>query len=430
MDRDRSRIWMPYTQMKTAPEPLKIKSGKGVWLYPEKGGKLMDCISSWWVNIHGHGRPEIAEAIYRQAQELEHVISAGFTHEPAERLADLLTLKLPDNLKRVFYSDNGSTAVEVALKMAFQYWKNKGVKTRTSFLAFEGAYHGDTFGAMSSGSRSVFNEPFNELFFEVDHVSFPSTWMDDSEVLDKETTAISCLEMLLEKNPGRYAAMIAEPIVQGASGMNMCRPEFMKKIQAVLKKHDILMIYDEVMTGFGRLGDWFACLKAGTTPDIICLSKGITGGFLPLAVTIASEDVFDAFYDDDAAKALYHGHSYTANPIGCAAAVASFGLLSETEDGFRKIENIHLRNMEKLRNCENITRFRVTGTIAAMDFTADSGYLSSLGPMLKSFFTENGFLLRPLGNVVYILPPYCISEEEICMIYEIIVEASKVTLKK
>jgi len=425
MGQKKSPVWMPYTQMKTAPEPLKVKSGKGVWLYLENGGKIMDCISSWWVNIHGHARPEIAEAIFRQAQELEHVISAGFTHEPAEKLAELLLTKLPDNLKRVFYSDNGSTAVEVALKMAFQYWKNKGVKTRVSFIAFEGAYHGDTFGAMSSGSRSIFNEPFNELFFNVDHVPFPATWMDDSEVEEKEAAALSYLENLLEKNPGKYAAMIAEPLVQGASGMNMCRPEFMSGIHKILKKHDILMIYDEVMTGFGRLGEWFACLRAGTRPDIICVSKGITGGFLPLAVTVASEEVFQAFYDDDAAKALYHGHSYTANPLGCAAAVASFGLLSESEASFKKIENIHLKKMESLKKYENMARFRVCGTIAAVDFVADSGYLSSKGPRLKIFFTERGFLLRPLGNVVYILPPYCISEAEIGMVYEIIAEAAE-----
>lgn len=428
MDKAKSSVWMPYTQMKTAPDPLKVKSGKGSWLYLENGGKILDCISSWWVNIHGHACPEIAEAVYKQAKELEHVISAGFTHEPAERLAELLLTKLPDNLKRVFYTDNGSTAVEVALKMAFQYWKNKGVKTRTCFLAFEGAYHGDTFGAMSSGSRSVFNEPFNELFFDVDRVPFPATWMDDSEVLEKEAAAISCLENLLEKSSGKYAAMIVEPLVQGASGMNMCRPEFLVEIHKLLKKHDVLMIYDEVMTGFGRLGEWFACLKADTRPDIICLSKGITGGFLPLAVTVASEDVFEAFYDDDAAKALYHGHSYTANPLGCAAAVASFGLLSDNEGCFRRIENIHKKEMEGLGRYENLTKFRVCGTIAAVDFVGDSGYLSSIGPRLKFFFTERGFLLRPLGNVVYILPPYCISGEEICTIYEIIAKAAETVL--
>lgn len=428
MDKANSPVWMPYTQMKTAPEPFKVNSGKGSWLYLENGEKILDCISSWWVNIHGHACPEIAEAIYRQARELEQVISAGFTHEPAEKLARLLLTKLPDNLKRVFYSDNGSTAVEVALKMAFQYWKNKGIQTRTSFLAFEGAYHGDTFGAMSSGSRSVFNDPFNELLFDVDRVPFPATWMDDSEVLKKESDALLSLEKLLEKKIGKYSAMIVEPLVQGASGMNMCRPEFMKKLQDILKKHDVLMIYDEVMTGFGRLGEWFACKKSGTEPDIICLSKGITGGFLPLAVTVASEEVYDSFYDDDAAKALYHGHSYTANPLGCAAAVASFGLLSENENSFRRIENIHKERMARLGIYENLTKFRICGTIAAVDFSGDSGYLSSIGPKLKSFFTEKGFLLRPLGNVVYILPPYCISEEEICMIYEIIAKAAETAL--
>lgn len=419
---------MPYTQMKTAPEPLMVKSGKGIWLNLENGERIMDCISSWWVNIHGHGRPEIAEAIYSQAQRLEHVISAGFTHEPSERLAELLLTKLPDNLKRVFYSDNGSTAVEVALKMAFQYWKNKGIRNRTTFLAFEGAYHGDTFGAMSSGARSVFNEPFKDLFFEVDRVPFPGTWMDDPEAEEKEASALSYLLGLLEENPGKYAAMILEPLVQGASGMNMCRPGFLKRLEKILKDHGVLMIYDEVMTGFGRTGEWFACIGAKTRPDIICLSKGITGGFLPLAVTVASDDVFHAFYDDDAAKALYHGHSYTANPLGCAAAVASFGLLSDSEKNFREMDKIHLKGMENLRNYSNLSGFRVCGTIAAVDFNAPSGYLSSIGPRLKGFFTEQGFLLRPLGNVVYILPPYCISESEIGAIYEIIARAAEISL--
>lgn len=429
MNKPGSKVWMPYTQMKTAPEPLMVKTGKGVWLYLEDGRKLMDCISSWWVNLHGHARPEIAEALYLQSLKLEHVISAGFTHYPAERLAELLLTRLPPSLTRVFYTDNGSTAVEVALKMAFQYWKNKGVTTRTTFLAFDGAYHGDTFGAMSSGARSVFNEPYSELFFDVDRVPFPSTWMDDGNVDDKEAYSISVLKNLLEENPGKYAAMIVEPLVQGASGMNMCRPEFMQSLEKLLKEHGVLLIYDEVMTGFGRTGEWFACLKSGTAPDIISLSKGITGGFLPLAATVASEEVFQAFFDDDAAKALYHGHSYTANPLGCAAGVASFELLSGNEESFRRIEAIHVSKMQGLKEKRNLGRFRICGTIAAVDFKADSGYLSSIGPRLKEYFTEKGFLLRPLGNVVYILPPYCIKDEELGMVYEIIADAADSVLK-
>jgi len=419
-----SAFWYPFTQMKTAPEPLQVKSGKGVMLELEGGRQLMDCISSWWVTLHGHGQTEIAAAIAAQAQVLEQVICAGLTHAPAEKLALRLIGLLPEGLSRVFYSDNGSTAVEVGLKMAFQYWKNLGVNHRTRFLAFEGAYHGDTLGAMSVGHRSVFTQAFNELLFETDVIPFPETWIDDDAIETKEAEALLQLDCLLEANGDRYAAMILEPLIQGAGGMRMCRPEFLAAVHARLKSHRILVIYDEVMTGFGRTGEYFACIRAGTVPDILCLSKGITGGFLPLAATVCTDAVYDAFYDDDPMKTFYHGHSYTANPLGCAAGLASMDLLESVPQNFRKIAAWHETGIGKLQKNTRLTRFRVCGTILAMNVQTgeDTGYLSSIAPYLKRRFPEKGFLLRPLGNVVYILPPFCITEDQLSAVYQCIGE--------
>jgi adenosylmethionine---8-amino-7-oxononanoate aminotransferase len=417
-----SYVWHPYTQMKTMPEPLRVRSGKGVMLELEDGRKLMDCISSWWVTLHGHAQPEIAEAIYQQALKLEQVIYAGLTHEPAERLAQRLIHLLPEGLTHVFYSDDGSTAVEVALKMAFQYWKNLGIPGRTRFLSFEGAYHGDTIGAMSVGHRSVFTDSFKDIMFDVDFLPYPETFIDDPEIEEKESQALSALDTLLEKKGKIYAALIVEPLVQGAGGMRMCRPKFLTSLQNRLKQHDILMIYDEVMVGFGRTGDFFACRKANTLPDILCLSKGLTGGFLPLAATACTEKIFHSFYDDDPHKTFYHGHSYTANPLGCAAGLASLDLLVTHKERFMNMETFHQKGIKRLKHIPGLHHFRVSGTIAAMDVRVkkDEGYLSAIGPILKQKFLDKGFLLRPLGNVIYILPPYCITETELFSIYECI----------
>ncbi|MDJ0776203.1 MAG: adenosylmethionine--8-amino-7-oxononanoate transaminase, partial [Mastigocoleus sp. MO_167.B18] len=288
-------IWYPFTQAKTSPPPLKVKSARGVWLELKDGRKILDCISSWWVNIHGHTHPKIAEAIFRQATELEHVIFAGFSHDPAEKLAEQLTERLPDGLNRVFFSDNGSTAVEVALKMAYQHWVNQN-QQRQKFIAFEGAYHGDTFGAMSVGSRSIFTQVFSDMLFEVDFLPYPATYIGDTEIVKREQEVLNQLQEKLEQNPKAYAGIIIEPLVQGVGGMQMCRVEFLQKLHQLAQQFDTLLIFDEIMTGFGRTGDWFACLKAQVTPDIICLSKGITGGFLPLAVSICSEEIYASFY--------------------------------------------------------------------------------------------------------------------------------------
>lgn len=413
-----SAVWPPFTPLKPDPAPLRVKSGRGVMLTLEDGRTLMDCVSSWWVNLHGHAHPEIARAIYRQALELEQVMFAGLTHEPAERLARRLVDLLPDGLTRVFYSDNGSTAVEVALKMAFQYWKNRGVSGRTRFISFEGAYHGDTLGAMSVSHRSVFTDAFRDLLFDVDFIPYPEIFQDDVDVDEKEARALAALDRLLASRADVYAALIIEPLVQGAGGMRMCRPEFLQALQKKSRYHDILIIYDEVMVGFGRTGDYFACRKSQTVPDIICLSKGITGGFMPLAVTVCTDRIYQAFYDADPEKTLYHGHSYTANPLGCAAGNASLDLLAENSHQFMRMSQWHMDGMDMLRQEKRLHRFRVCGTIAAMDVVSDDGgYLSAVGPLLQRRFMEKGFLLRPLGNVIYILPPYCMQRDELLSVY-------------
>lgn len=420
-------IWHPFTIIKDSPEPLKVKRGMGAYLELEDGRVVMDCISSWWVNMHGHSHPGIAKAIYEQAKTLEHVIFAGFTHEPAEQLAEVITEKLPKNLNRLFYSDNGSTAVEVAMKMAYQHWKNLG-EDRKTFICFDGAYHGDTLGAMSVGERSLFTEVFKELMFDVEVIPFPETWIGDSERASKEDAVIEQLESLLDKNPGRYAGIMMEPLIQGAGGMRMCSEEFLQKIHWVNRQFDVLLIFDEVMTGFGRTGDYFACLKAQVEPDIICLSKGISGGFMPLAATICSDNIYNSFNSSEAIKTFWHGHSYTGNPLGCAAGIASWKLLEENESVFKNMEQIHLKNFERIKAHPRISRLRVKGTIAALDIVDggevgwEEGYLNPISKSLRKEALDLGYLLRPLGNVLYLMPPYCVSEDEIDGIYDAILE--------
>ncbi len=413
-------IWQPFTILKGSPDPVKVKKGEGAYLHLEDGRKVLDCISSWWVNLHGHAHPEIAKAIYEQAKTLEHVIFAGFTHDPAEQLAEKITSKLPKKLNRVFYSDNGSTTVEVAMKVSYQYWQNIGEK-RTTFICFDGAYHGDTLGAMSVGERgNFFADTFNDLLFDVEVIPFPETWIGDTERADKEDAVIEQLENLLDENPGKYAGIIIEPLIQGAGGMRMCSEEFLQKVHWVNRQFDVLLIFDEVMTGFGRTGDYFACLKAQVEPDIICLSKGITGGFTPLGATVCSDDIYNTFNTDDPVKTFWHAHSYTGNPIGCAAGVASWDLLLENESRFRSMEQFHLKNIERLAGHPALKNFRLKGTIAAVDIIneEEEGYLNSIAREIKRYSLDLGYLFRPLGNVFYLMPPYCVSEEEIDGMYE------------
>ncbi|MBF0138092.1 MAG: adenosylmethionine--8-amino-7-oxononanoate transaminase [Magnetococcus sp. DMHC-1] len=421
---DRRHIWHPFTQEKSAPLPIPIVAARDATLFAADGHKYLDLISSWWVTTHGHAHPAIARAIATQAEKLEQVIFAGFTHEPAVKLASRLVARLPHGLNRVFYSDDGSTSVEVALKMACQYWINRGER-RTRFLSFEGGYHGDTAGAMSAGRASGFFDAFESMLFRVDAIPFPATWIGDTEVDAKEEHVLTALTQYLEQNASECAAVILEPLVQGAGGMRMCRPDFLRGLAAKLKMADILLIFDEVMTGFGRTGAMFACHKAGVDPDIICLSKGLTGGFLPMAATVCREEIYQAFLDDGFDQAFAHGHSYTANPLGCAAGIASLDLF-EKEKTLARVVNIERVNKERVLELvrhPKITNGRVLGGIAAVELDHSIPYASETSHRLRAFFLERGLLIRPLGNVIYVLPPYCITDAELHRAWNVIEEA-------
>lgn len=416
-DRDKKIIWHPFTQEKTANDVIPIKKGKGIYLYDENGKEYMDLISSWWVNIHGHANEEIAHSIYNQAKQLEHVIFAGFTHEPAVVLCEELQKILPQQLCRFFFSDNGSTAVEVALKMAYQYWYNRGQKQRKLFLSFEGGYHGDTFGAMSVGFKSGFHDVFDTFFFKVLNIPYPHTWDGDDKIEAKENAALEKLSEYIEQNGQDIAALILEPLIQGASGMRICRASFVKKVVELVRQHGILVIFDEIMTGFYRTGTYFAMFQIGLTPDFICMSKGITGGFMPLAVTATTNEIYEAFLSEKWEFAFTHGHSYTANPLACAAAITSLKLLNgdDTKSNIQVIDRVHIENLKILSNkCKNISRIRSIGTIAAFDVQNTS----EMKKKLQIDFLRSGLLLRPLDDTVYILPPYCITQSELEIAYD------------
>lgn len=418
-ERDRAIVWHPFTQEKTAVHPLAVQRAQGSYVYDEQGKSYLDLISSWWVNLHGHAHPEIAKAIYEQASTLEHILFAGFTHEPAVKLCEQLQSILSETLTRFFYSDNGSTCVEVALKMASQYWYNEEKKPRPLFISFEGGYHGDTFGAMSVGAKSGYHDPFKSLFFKVLSVPFPATWEGDDELDEKEQHALACLDQHLSEHAPQIAAIILEPLMQGASGMRMCRPAFVKTVIERVRQFGILVIFDEVMTGFGRTGTSFAYEQIGVTPDFLCVSKGITGGFLPLALTITTDKIYRAFLSEHWHHAFAHGHSYTANPIACAAAVASFELLMrhETQEAINAIHHAHHDGLAYLKNnLQCIQNVRCLGTIAAFDV---SGHDPAA---LKMAFLQKGLMLRPIGQTVYLLPPYSTTAVELKRAYELIEE--------
>ena len=423
---DRRHLWHPFTQAATAPVPLPVVSARGAVLTLADGREVIDLISSWWVTLHGHGEPAIAAAIAEQAARLEQVIFADFTHEPAIRLAARLAGLLPAGLERVFFSDDGSTAVEVALKIALQYWRNRGRPGRSRVLAFEGGYHGDTFGAMAAGQGSGFYEPFRHLLFPVDLLPFPATWIGDPEVDAKEAACLAALDQHLDAHGAETAALIAEPLIQGAGGMRMCRPEFLAAIAARLKADGVLLILDEVMTGFGRTGTLFACQRAEVTPDLVCLSKGLTGGFLPLSATVCRQDLYEAFLDPGFDRAFAHGHSFTANPLGCAAALASLDILEAPASAAARtrIEARHRDWLASLAGHRRLIRPRGLGTIVAIELAdAETGYGSSAAPALKRRFLDQGLLLRPLGRVLYLLPPYCVSDAQLERGYRAIAEA-------
>jgi adenosylmethionine---8-amino-7-oxononanoate aminotransferase len=415
-DRDRAVLWHPYTQMRTAPEPLAVTRAEGVWLYTEDGRKILDGISSWWVNIHGHSHPKLNAALAAQARELEHVVFAGCTHRPAVELAERLLALLPSGMARVFYSDNGSTAVEVALKMAIQYWRNLGQPRRQAFVTLHHAYHGDTAGAMSASEDSVFTRAFTPLLFPVERAHSPYCYRCPVGQT-RASCHIECLDDLgskLRQLDDTVAAVLIEPMLQGAGGMIMWPSEFLAGVQDLCTRHGALLIADEVLTGFGRTGKMFACEHADVHPDIMCLSKALTAGYLPMGATVASEKVFDAFLSEDRSKTFFHGHSYTANPLACAVAIASLDLIQEeqTLERVARLECQLREGLDPLRRLPHVGDVRVLGGVGAVELQSpEGGYLDSAGPRLAAEFLSRGILLRPLGNVVYFMPPYAISDE-------------------
>jgi len=406
---DARHVWHPYTQHHTWPPPLDAVRTEGAYIHTRDGRRIFDGISSWWVTLHGHGQPEIAHAIAEQARTMEQVIFTTFTHEPAALLARDLCAVLPSGLFRIFFSDDGSTAVEAGIKMAMQYHANRGTP-RTQIVAIDHAYHGDTFGAMSVSARSVFTNPFASHLFHTHHLPSPH-----------EGDTVSALTTLLDTTAHDIAAIIVEPLVMGSGGMIVYDESILRAIRDLSRARGVLLIADEVLTGFGRTGPLFACERAGISPDILCMSKGITGGFLPMGATAATDEIFDAFLSDDRRRTLFHGHSYTANPIACAAARASLALLNETSATRRAtIEATHRTQLARLASHPLVRTPRVLGTIAAFDLANGNDYLNPIGRQLADFALAHDILLRPLGSVVYILPPYCSTADELQTVYSVI----------
>lgn len=411
---DKKNIWHPYTQEKTAGESIVITKGKGAYLYDENGTKYIDAIASWWTNIHGHAHPYIAQKIAAQANQLEQVIFAAFSHPSAILLAEKLLQFLPD-FQKIFYSDNGSTAVEAAIKMTLQYWGN--LKTpKQKIICFKDAYHGDTFGAMSVSSRGVFTAPFQQHLFEVLFIDTPN--------FDNEEQILSQFESVIQQYKDDIAAFIFEPLVLGSAGMLMYSPALLDELLFICQKNNILTIADEVMTGFGRTGKMFAIDYLQVKPDIITLSKGITGGFLPFAATLVTDKIYNAFLHDERSKMLFHGHSYTGNPLGCAAAIASLEVF-EMEDTMLKVSLISMLNcnfVQKNKLHRAIERIESSGTILAIAIKTNetTGYLNTNRESIIDFFNTKNIIIRPLGNVLYLLPPYCISVEDLNYIYQTI----------
>ena len=418
-ERDNEVIWHPFTHQKNRKPPLPIVKGEGTILFDEEGKQYIDAISSWWVTLHGHAHKYIAEKLYQQAITLEQVIFAGFTHEPAVSLAERLLTILPNKFSKIFYSDNGSTSTEVAIKMSLQYWWNNNEKATDSFkrkkiLAFNDAYHGDTFGAMSVSDRSVFTLAFHDKLFEVFFIDTP------------DETNIEELKSIISKEGESIAAFIYEPLVQGAGGIRMYEAKWMDELLKTVKLFDIICIADEVMTGFGRTGNLFASQYLTERPDIICLSKGLTGGTMALGVTACTDRIYQAYLSEDKLKTFFHGHSFTANPLACTAALASLDLLLQAEC-LHKISWISEENrrfsdiLSTLNNRILIKNIRVLGTIIA--FEIDKGkdeYLNEVATGFTQKALDMGVYIRPLGNTVYIMPPYCITKEELTKVYDTI----------
>ena len=478
----RRHAWQPFTQMKLTPDPIVIERARGVYLYASDGREIIDAVGSWWVCVHGHNHPYINEAIIAQLEKIEHVMYSGFTHEPAALLGKRLAETTGGALPRVFFSDNGSTAVEIGLKMAFQYFTNQGRPEKKEIVTLEGGYHGDTIGTMSVGARSVFHAMYAPLLFPVHHAKTPrcrfADWRPDAAAPDASDananeranananeragananerantnerasdsaraiaveraleSAVADLRRIFESRGESICAFILEPLIQGAGGMNFYPPEYLRAARALCDKYDIFLIADEVFTGCGRTGSFHACRQAGIWPDICALSKGLSAGYTAFAATLASEKVFQGFYSDNRLHTFFHGHSMTANPLGCAAAGASLDLLESEErlaDGAR-LERLHRRFARDLE-CGalggRIRETRALGTVAAIELDLDEGYVGEFGWRFWQNAIARGALLRPLGRVIYLTPPYVISEEELARVYDILEKTALELLSK
>ncbi|MBI1300615.1 MAG: adenosylmethionine--8-amino-7-oxononanoate transaminase [Alphaproteobacteria bacterium] len=405
-------IWHPFTQHGLEGSSIPVARAEGIMIYTQDGREIIDAISSWWVITHGHCHPHIVRAVQAQAAKQDQVIFAGFTHEPAEKLAEKLIKIMDYDLQHVFFSDSGSTAVEVALKMAIGYWVHIG-EPRKQIIALEGGYHGDTFGAMSAAGASVYNDLYAPYFFDVHHIPFPQA--------GHEEETLKALSDFLEQHGKDTAAFIFEPLVQGAAGMRIYSADVLQKMAHMCEAYGVLLIADEVMTGFGRTGTMFACTQAKISPDIVCLSKGLTAGFLPMGTTLCTREIYDAFYHNDKAKMFFHSSSFTGNPLSCAAALASLEIW-EKEPVQARIDEIarqHAEAAEEFSANKALQNIRQIGSILAMDLPVyDPGYLAKIQSDLYKNFIEQGVLLRPIGNVIYILPPYCVTKKELQRIYK------------
>ena len=418
-ERDQKHNWHPYTQHKTSTPEIAIKKGSGALLWDENNKEYIDAIASWWVNPYGHSNQFIADAIYKQLTTLEHVLFGGFTHEPAVLLSEKLIEILPNNQQKIFFSDNGSTAVEVAIKVAMQYFYNKKEK-RTTIIAFENAFHGDTFGAMAASGISFFTEAFKGSLIQVVRIPVPT--------IGNEKASLDALQKVIKEYD--CAAFIFEPLVQGAAGMVTYEASELDKLINFCKKNQVFTIADEVMTGFGKTGKTFACDYLEEKPDMMCLSKALTGGTIPMAITTFTQEIFDGFYDDDVNKALFHGHTFTANPTGCAAALASIQLLKsdEMQENIKRVNNQHLQFQERIKTHEKVKTTRVLGVIFALEIKTDNqeSYYGNLRNKLYNFFIEKGVIMRPVGSIIYILPPYIITNDQLQKVYQTIEEALEI----